>query len=94
MQREEFLDIHASRLASIIYSTCVLNTTNGNWSVRLENIKGYLCDEDILNDEELHKMIENKLWDYEGVLDLKREGTEYDLIIGLAYFNYGDEEEE
>jgi hypothetical protein len=92
-KREEWLDLHATRIASIIYATCVMHTSNGNWSVNLKDLKGYSHYKDILNDTELHALIEDKLLGYEGVLDLERDGTDYDLIIGLAYFDYEGEED-
>jgi hypothetical protein len=94
MKREDWLDLHATRLASIIYAQCVMGTTEGNWNVDLHDLQDYSCYEEIINDTELHELIEDKLGSYEGVLDLEREGTNYDVIIGLAYFDYEDDEEE
>ena len=105
MKREEYLDLLATRIASIIYATCVLSTSEGNWNVDIRELeplsfsyddkaiiyfmkKGYIDDEDFLD------LVDEKLCSYEGVLDCERDGTNYDVIIGTAYFDYEDDEEE
>lgn len=90
MTREVYLDIQSTRYASIIYATCVMHTSNGNWSVDLSEI----AEGNVLRDTELHQAIEDKLLGYEGVLDVERDGTDYDLILGTCYFDYNYYESE
>ena len=90
MKKEEYLDLLATRYASIIYATCVLGTEEGNWCVDLHEIAPH----EVCKNEELKALIEDKLNEYEGVLDLERNDTSYDVIIGTAYFEYEDENDD
>ena len=95
MKREDWLDLLATRIASIIYATCVLSTSEGNWNVDIRELEPLSFSyDDYIDDEDFLDLVDEKLCSYEGVLDCERDGTNYDVIIGTAYFDYEDDEEE
>lgn len=100
MTKQEQIELLATQIAAYCYAQAVLNSQSGNWHI-LENeledqfyVTGFS-----LTDDELRDAILQKLYEYDGMLDVEinydEDHKEYDIdiLIGSAYCPQNDEDE-